>query len=110
MKPNWSASDIPRLNGRVAIVTGANSGVGYEIALQLVLHGAHVVLAARDKGRMEEAVKRIKMTAAEAKVGTQLLDLADLDSVRQFAREFSDQHDGVACREHVQRHCTVGEN
>ena len=92
IKPKWTASDIPDQTGRIAIVTGANSGTGYEIALQLATRGAHVVLASRDLDRTSDAVRRIKDAAAGASVEAQPLDLASLASIRRFAEGFSNRH------------------
>src|SRR4051812_6215846 len=81
----WTAENIPDLTGRTAVVTGASSGMGLEIAAQLAAHGAHVVLAARDPGRTEQAARRIaaRRPAGAVEVGT--LDLASLDSIGAFA-------------------------
>jgi NAD(P)-dependent dehydrogenase (short-subunit alcohol dehydrogenase family) len=81
----WTAADIPDLDGRRAVVTGANSGLGFQIALELARHGASVVLAVRDLGRGEEAARKI----GEAHAEVRRLDLADLASVREFAEGFS---------------------
>ena len=86
---SWTASDIPDLAGRHAIVTGANSGLGLCTALELARHGAHVVLAARDAAKGEAAREQISAALAgtSGAGSTQLrsLDLADLASVRAFA-------------------------
>jgi NAD(P)-dependent dehydrogenase (short-subunit alcohol dehydrogenase family) len=81
----WSAADIPDLTGRRAIVTGANSGLGYQTALELARHGASVLLACRDAGRGEAAVDRLRTALPSAKVTLAQLDLADLKSIRSFA-------------------------
>jgi NAD(P)-dependent dehydrogenase (short-subunit alcohol dehydrogenase family) len=78
----WTAADIPDLSGRRAVVTGANSGLGFEIARQLATNGAHVTLAVRDVARGEDAKQRI---GEGADVEVRRLDLADLSSVREFA-------------------------
>jgi NAD(P)-dependent dehydrogenase (short-subunit alcohol dehydrogenase family) len=95
MKHDWTASDIPRLDGRTAIVTGASGGVGYEIALQLAAQGAHVVLASRDKERTVQAAYRIERAARGARVEASFLDLADLASVRRFAGDFLQRGGGL---------------
>ena len=59
IKPGWSAVDIPGLAGRTAVVTGASSGIGYQIARQLAAHGAHVILASRDADRAAQAARAI---------------------------------------------------
>jgi NAD(P)-dependent dehydrogenase (short-subunit alcohol dehydrogenase family) len=81
----WTAADIPDQTGRTAVVTGANSGLGYHTALGLARHGAHVVLACRDAGRGADALSRLTAAAPAASVELGILDLADLASVRRFA-------------------------
>ena len=85
----WTANDIPDLGGKTAVVTGANSGLGYETAVALARHGAHVVLACRDEGRGTEAIERLRQEAPQAAVELSLLDLADLTSVRKFAEAYA---------------------
>ncbi len=81
----WSASDIPHLAGQVAVVTGANSGLGYQTALALARHGATVVLACRDPVRGAAARAQIAAAVPDARASVGELDLADLASVRSFA-------------------------
>jgi NAD(P)-dependent dehydrogenase (short-subunit alcohol dehydrogenase family) len=81
----WNAGDIPELSGRRAIVTGANSGLGYHTALQLARHGAAVVMACRSAERGQEAFDRIMAAVPKGEVTLASLDLADLSSVRAFA-------------------------
>jgi NAD(P)-dependent dehydrogenase (short-subunit alcohol dehydrogenase family) len=88
MKRHWTAADIPDLHGKVAIVTGASSGVGFEIARQLALHHARVVLASRDIGRTEQAAGRIKALDRGVGVEAHRLDLGNLASVDRFASFF----------------------
>jgi NAD(P)-dependent dehydrogenase (short-subunit alcohol dehydrogenase family) len=85
---NWSTEQIPDLSGRTAVVTGANSGLGFETALALARAGAHVVVACRDKAKGEEAMDRIVDVAPSATLRFEELDLASLDSVRDFASRF----------------------
>ena len=86
---NWTANDIPDLSGKTAVVTGANSGLGYETALALAGHGANVVMACRDERRGTEALERVRSEAPDASVELSLLDLADLTSVRKFAESYA---------------------
>ncbi|WP_433336795.1 oxidoreductase [Spirillospora sp. CA-294931] len=80
----WTAKDIPDLTGKRAIVTGANSGIGYYAALELARHGASVVLACRSPERGREALDRLKRAVSDGDVELDVLDLADLASVRAF--------------------------
>jgi NAD(P)-dependent dehydrogenase (short-subunit alcohol dehydrogenase family) len=90
----WSVADIPDLSGRRAVVTGANSGIGYHTALELARHGADVVLACRDQGRGKEALDRLREhavgTPGAASARLESLDLASLVSVRAFAERYGD--------------------
>lgn len=79
----WTAADLPALDGRTAVVTGANSGVGLSVATALARAGAHVVLAVRD-GQRGRSAARIVGGSHEVR----RLDLADLESVREFGREW----------------------
>nr|XP_033798019.1 WW domain-containing oxidoreductase isoform X3 [Geotrypetes seraphini] len=88
---NTTAMDILQgcgLTGKVAIVTGANSGIGFETARSLALHGAHVVLACRNIARANEATGKILEEWQKAKVEAMILDLSSLRSVQQFAKAF----------------------
>ena len=90
--PTWTTAAIPPLDGRVVIVTGANSGLGFETARALARAGARVVLACRDPDRGAAAVQRLREEAG-ADVELAPLDLADLASVRTFAAGFAAGHD-----------------
>jgi len=85
MADDWTAGDIPDQHGRVAIVTGANSGLGLVTARELGRAGAQVVLAARSTGRGDAAAASIIAAVPGATIEPAVLDLADLDSVRAFA-------------------------
>ncbi|MEV6316127.1 oxidoreductase [Streptomyces sp. NPDC051776] len=84
----WTASDIPDQSGRTAVVTGSNSGIGYVTARELARRGARVVLACRNETRGKEAESHIRSELPQADVQFTHLDLADLSSVRDFARGF----------------------
>ena len=88
----WSATDIPDQSGRIAIVTGANSGLGSETALALARKGAHVVLACRDTAKAQSALQAIRATSPGSSVEVMSLDLASLASVRAFAEAFVAHH------------------
>jgi NAD(P)-dependent dehydrogenase (short-subunit alcohol dehydrogenase family) len=91
----WSDGDIPDQTGRVAVVTGANSGLGLETARQLAVHGATVVLACRSPERGASAVADIRETAPDAQLHLQELDLASLESVRNAAEALHAGFDGI---------------
>jgi len=88
MTEKWTTSNIPDLTGKVAIVTGANSGIGFETAKALAVKGAEVVLACRNLEKADLAAKEIRSMARKAKLEIIQLDLADLASVRNFAKTF----------------------
>jgi len=82
MSGNWTEQSIPTQRGRVAIVTGANTGLGFETARMLAEHGATVVLAVRDVAKGKQAAARIS-----GDVAVQALDLTSLESIRSAAAE-----------------------
>ncbi len=81
-EPDWSLADMPSQSGRIFLVTGGTSGMGYEDAKALAAAGAQVVIAARNPQRGDEAIARIKQEVAGAQVHFEALDLADLASVQ----------------------------
>src|ERR1700730_6093881 len=85
MSSKWTAAEIPDQSGRVAVVTGANSGLGLATARELARAGAEVVIASRNTDKGAEAVDRIAAAVTAPKLELQQLDLADLSSVRAFA-------------------------
>ncbi|MFY1654572.1 oxidoreductase [Solwaraspora sp. WMMB762] len=89
----WTFGDMPDQSGRTAVVTGANSGIGFETARMLAARGARVVLACRDAGRAGTAADRIRAERPVGTVSCARLDLADLDSVAEFAEAYRADHD-----------------
>ena len=85
----WTADDIPALGGKTVVVTGGNSGIGFEAARQMARKGAHVILACRDTGRAADALQQIRTLHPSASVEAMQLDLASLESVHRFARDFA---------------------
>ncbi|WP_233738231.1 oxidoreductase [Halocatena pleomorpha] len=81
------------LDGKTIIVTGANSGLGYEATKAFVAHGADVVLACRSVERGEAAATRIRESGVDGSATVMALDLADLDSIQEFVRSFTTDHD-----------------
>jgi NAD(P)-dependent dehydrogenase (short-subunit alcohol dehydrogenase family) len=88
----WSGADIGDLTGRVALVTGANSGIGYQTAAALAEHGAHVILACRDAERARRARDKLESELDRSSLELLHLDLADLVSVRRAAAEVLTGH------------------
>ena len=86
----WTTADIPDQSDKLAIVTGANSGIGLETARALAAAGAQVILAVRDFKKGGEAQRSIQETAPRAAVLVEYLDLASLESVAEFAERMID--------------------
>ena len=84
---NWTTNDIPGQTGRRALITGANSGIGYHAALELARKGAHVLLASRDRQRGEAALARLRREAPQASAELCVFDLASLVSIRLFVAQ-----------------------
>ncbi len=89
----WTAEQIPDQTGKTAIVTGANSGLGFHTALELARHGATVILACRSEQRGQKALSDIQREVPGAQLELMLLDVSDLDSVREFAEEFDGKYE-----------------
>ena len=88
----WTFDDIPDQAGRTAIVTGANTGIGFETARMLAQKGAEVIVACRDAQKGKAAVERITTLQASGRVSFAQLDLSDLESVAAFAQWFQASH------------------
>ncbi|KAG7396892.1 hypothetical protein PHYBOEH_001582 [Phytophthora boehmeriae] len=93
---NWDAIHIPSQKDKIAVITGANSGIGFETALQLARNGAHVVLACRsaDRGREAEAKiqEALSSQSGAGSVEFMQVDVSDLSSVKSFAESFKKSH------------------
>lgn len=88
-KPDWSPADMPSQKGRIFLVTGGTSGMGFEDAKALAAAGAQVVIAARNPERGQEAIERIRQEVPEALVQFESVDLANLSSVRALSQRLS---------------------
>jgi NAD(P)-dependent dehydrogenase (short-subunit alcohol dehydrogenase family) len=95
MSQKWTADQIPGQRGRIAVVTGANSGLGLATARELARAGARVVIACRNVEKGASAARRIESAVPDAQVEVEALDLASLDSVRAFAERFRAEHGGL---------------
>jgi NAD(P)-dependent dehydrogenase (short-subunit alcohol dehydrogenase family) len=83
----WTKKDIPDQSRRVAVITGANTGLGYETAAALAEKGAHVVLAVRNLDKGKDAIARISANSPQADVALKELDLTSLESIRAAAEQ-----------------------
>jgi NAD(P)-dependent dehydrogenase (short-subunit alcohol dehydrogenase family) len=92
MAKGWTAQDMPGLAGKLALVTGANRGLGLEITRGLARAGATVVLACRDATRAESAMRQLRQEQPRAQLESLALDLADLASIRRFAETFAERY------------------
>uniref|UniRef100_K3WZY8 WW domain-containing oxidoreductase n=1 Tax=Globisporangium ultimum (strain ATCC 200006 / CBS 805.95 / DAOM BR144) TaxID=431595 RepID=K3WZY8_GLOUD len=93
----WDASRIPSLKDKVVVITGANSGIGFVAAREMVRKGAHVVIACRNEERGKAAVQKLESelqdAAQKGKVEFMQLDVSDLSSVKKFSSAFLETHD-----------------
>ena len=85
---NWTADEIPSQQGKIILITGANSGLGLEATKVLSSKGAHVVMTARNLKSGNEAISLIKKENADAKLDLMQLDLSDFASIHKFSEEF----------------------
>ena len=89
---DWSTADIPPLNGKTAVITGATGGLGYETALALAGAGANVVLTGRNEAKGRQALQTIRGQFPNAEIAYETLDLANLASVAEFAKRYAAAH------------------
>ncbi len=92
MKKIWTIDNMPDMQGKIVIVTGGNSGLGFESVKAFARKGAKIILACRSAEKGEQARLEILKEVPRAKIETAELDLADLKSVRRFARAFQKNH------------------
>ncbi len=92
-KQKWTTSDIPDLRGKVIIVTGGNSGLGYESVKAFTQHGAKVIMSCRSLEKGEKARKEILKDNPGSSIELGELNLSDLSSIKQFAIDFKSKHD-----------------
>jgi NAD(P)-dependent dehydrogenase (short-subunit alcohol dehydrogenase family) len=92
MGEKWSTEQVPSQSGRVAIVTGANSGIGFQTALALAKKDIEVILACRNLQKGEEATSKILNEYPKARITCIKIDLSNLREVREFAKHFQKQY------------------
>ena len=93
MSTKWTTNDIPDLTGKVIIVTGANSGIGYEAALEFARKGGRTILACRSMDKAQAALSRIQAQVPNAPAEIMQLDLASQASIHTFAEVFKAKYD-----------------
>ncbi len=91
----WTVDDIPDQSGRVAVITGANGGLGLVTTRALVARGAHVVMAVRDPVRTGHAVEAIRTAVPDARLDVVPLDLASLQSVHACAERIASTRESI---------------
>ena len=89
---DWTIANIPPQAGKLAVVTGATGGLGYQTAMRLAQAGAEVVLTGRNEAKGREAVTKIRNQFPDANISFEALDLANLASVAGFVRDFATAH------------------
>ena len=92
---NWTASDIPNLEGKTVFITGSNSGLGLYTAKALAEKNAHVVLACRTLKKANSAIDKLKSLNPEGKFSPLELDLADLNNVNEIGSRFSNDFENL---------------
>jgi NAD(P)-dependent dehydrogenase (short-subunit alcohol dehydrogenase family) len=88
MAGKWTTENMPDLTGKVIIVTGSNSGIGFKAAKEFTRRGAHTILACRSMNSAQAARELITASIPDAHAEIMLLDLANLRSVHHFTSEF----------------------
>lgn len=91
----WTAADIPDQTGRIAVVTGANSGLGFETTKALAIAGGHVVMAVRDLAKADTARNEILALHPESSLEVVSMDLADQSSIKSGAAQILDAHPSI---------------
>ncbi|KAI8150269.1 hypothetical protein BJV82DRAFT_573441 [Fennellomyces sp. T-0311] len=91
-KKHFQFSNIPDLSGKIAIITGSNTGIGKVCAIEMARKNCHVVVASRNEQRGNAAVEEIKAATGNDKVEFMKLDLLSLEAVKAFAEEFKSKH------------------
>ncbi|MFJ7847939.1 oxidoreductase [Peribacillus sp. NPDC097224] len=96
MNEKWNGDQMADVKGKTVVITGANSGLGFETAFVLAGKGAEVILAVRNASKGEKAVDRITSAHPKANVSVMPLDLSDLRSIHQFSDSFLENYDSLS--------------
>ncbi len=91
----WTSNDIPNQSEKTIIVTGANSGIGYEVSRILALKGAHIIMACRNLKKANEAYNQILLENNNVSIEVMQLDLSNLDSIKKFTEDFSKKNQSL---------------
>jgi NAD(P)-dependent dehydrogenase (short-subunit alcohol dehydrogenase family) len=91
----WTKENIPDQSGKIAIVTGGNTGIGFETAVALCSAGAHVIIAGRDSKKVSEAVHKINAQEVKGIAEGDVLDLASLEAIKRFAMRINARYEGI---------------
>ncbi len=94
MKTKWTTAKIPSQVGRKAVITGANSGIGFDAALELARKGAELILPARTQVKADDAIRRILQQVPKAQLHAEILDLAEQKSIHAFAKRVTERFPG----------------
>jgi NAD(P)-dependent dehydrogenase (short-subunit alcohol dehydrogenase family) len=94
MKTKWNSANITSQAGRRVLITGANSGIGFEAALELARKGAELILPARTQAKAEDAVSRILQQVPQARLHPEILDLVEQASIHAFAKRVIERFPG----------------
>lgn len=89
---NWTTDKIKNQNGKTFLITGANTGLGFQTAQELAKKNAYVILAGRNSDKINEAISDIKKNSPAAKLEAGIVDLSDLNSVKEFATIILERH------------------
>lgn len=89
----WTTANIPDMSGKIIIITGANSGLGYESSKALAEKGAEIIFACRSEEKANKAMSELRNSIPEAKLEYMPLDLSNLQSIRAFAKLFGEKYD-----------------
>ena len=91
----WTMDEVSSLEGKKIVITGANSGIGFETALACAAHGAHTILACRDEAKGEHAIAQLKQSHIRGEVENMKLDLSSLSSIREFSSTLLDKYNSI---------------